>query len=555
MRTALIIFILGFMLVLGACSDKSDDDKFDHVICPESLCGCSVECNIDYYPTIIQGSIIDQSSGEIIENVTLEFFEGSDLSTNICNIDGGSVSSITVTDGSFQVATCSDIASVTVVASADGYLDKVANVNLDSSYSGYSEINLVTIPIKMVPVLPFYRCIEDYISMPTVTEDIIISTDVLVDVDTFDVLDTAAGFVEIYIPEGVVLQDENGYPVDLSSLCIEASYFESNGLDELSFQGEPVSIASLIPEGLNADQTTDEVLVPIGVAEITMTSDDGTQIKNFSQPITITINLPEDTEVPSQGRNVQAGDQFTVRSFDSDTLVWTTEENPATVGAAQNGLYPASLEVDHLTFFALADPVAACNSPIEFYMTGDTVPKSGLIMLISSDYMEESLTFNSYSVAISAEEAWYSGFIADVNELYHVKVTDYNDNTWYKSDGGLSLCGNSIPLTLTNPALQTVDETLTVNLVCSQDSSVFAPVENGVVTYSNDENSIQLIAAETSPGVYSLTELDYSLSTYLVTIHTRTDVGFIITTVVPDGIDESYDVEVDCSLATEVGSN
>ena len=102
---------------------------------------------------------------------------------------------------------------------------------------------------------------------------------------------------------------------------------------------EPLSIASLIPEGLNADQTADEVLVPVGVAEINMTTDDGTPIKKFSEPITITINLPEETEVPSQGRNVQAGDQFTVRSFDSETLEWTTEENSAVVGDLSDGLY------------------------------------------------------------------------------------------------------------------------------------------------------------------------------------------------------------------------
>lgn len=549
MRFARSIFILGMMLVLGACYVPPP------IPCPNDHCGCGDVCYYDQ--TIIQGSIIDQSSGEIIENVTLEFFEGSNPAIpaiNLRNIDGDSINSITVTDGLFQLIPVNDISSFTVVASADGYLDKVANVNLDSSYSGYSEINLVTIPIKMVPVLPFNRCIEDYISMPMVTEDIIISTDVLVDVDTFDVLDTAAGFVEIYIPEGVVLQDENGDPVDLSSLCIEASYFESNGLDELSFQGEPVSIASLIPEGLNADQMTDEVLVTIGVAEITMTSDDGRPIKNFSQPITITFNLSADTKVPSQGRNIQAGDQFTVRSFDSDTLVWTTEENPATVGAAQNGLYPASLEVDHLTIFALADPVAACNSPIEFYMTGDTVPESGLEMLISSDYMEERLRFNSYSVAISAYEAKVSGFVADVNELYQVTVTDYTGNTWYESDGGLSLCGTSIPLMLANPD-QTIDETLTVNLVCINDNLVSTPLNNAIVTYRKDASSVPFVAVESSNGVYALTQLDYSSSTYLVTIDTRTDEGIKTTTVVPDGTNESFDVQVACSVATDEGSN
>ena len=862
MRFALKSLILGSFLLIGACSDSSNTSTPGPVVVvqpPEAPEALSV---------IVSGSIIDQSTGNIIENATLRFFEGSDLATNILNTDGETISTVNSADGAFQVTTANDITSFTVTASADGYLDKVAVVNFDSNDEIVStQLSMLALAVDAI------AAVEEEITIggSEVTEEISVTTDVANETGTTE------GSAEIVVPAAVVLQDVEGNPVAVSSLSIEVSYIESQGFDEVessvtvitepdeapssqqvyisdsqlaedgqtvdvtlsyksdnpattgvgfslnydsatigspvvsnvfagadvagtqsadasdtdtdsttdqllnfswsssesetdpepvesvvtvptlvtgtqhvyvsestksadgsqvtltftyladnfsmtgvgmsvnydssvltvsevsnvlsgaiaagqesadsdntdsddstdqllnfgwaslfggwpgagndvlatvtfdiadgatgssavniiktstaagyvfagqvhevaisaapaapaaTFPGsleatlatisftiaegsygytdlniiettsdsgytfvgqsqqiaigdepvdeeESVSIASLIPEGLNADQTADEVLVPIGVAEITMTSDDGTQIKNFSQPITITINLPEDTEVPSQGRNVQAGDQFTVRSFDSDTLVWTTEENPATVGVAQNGLYPANLQVDHLTIFALADPVAACNSPIDFVMTGDAVPESGLQLFISSDDLEKTVTVSSSSVTISAEDAKSSGFVADVNELYQLTVSDFTGNTWYESDDGLSLCGNSNSLALTNP-VQTVDETLAVNLVCSNDDTVSTPLENAVVTYRKDATSVASVAAQSSAGVYALTQMDDSSSTYSVTIDTRTDEGVKTTTVVPDGTNESFDVETTCDSATGTGSS
>ncbi len=322
--------------------------------------------------------------------------------------------------------------------------------------------------------------------------------------------------------------------------------------DEPESNEESVSLASLIPEGLNSDESIEEVLVPIGVAEINMTSQDGTKIKNFSQPITITINLPADTELAS-GQNVQAADVFTVRSFDSEALVWTTEDNDAVVGELQNGLYPANLQVDHLTIFALAEKVTACNSAVTFSLTGDAVPDSGLQLFISSDDTEKTVSVGSTLVTISGEEAKSSGFVDDANASYQVTVKDYTGNVWSGPTEVTGLCGSNVSIELANP-VQTVDETLSVNLVCSQDSLVSTPLENAVVSYRKDATSGALTAKQTAPGVYALSQMDQSSSTYLVTIDTRTDEGIVTTTVVPNGNDESYNVETSCDVATGTGT-
>jgi hypothetical protein len=322
--------------------------------------------------------------------------------------------------------------------------------------------------------------------------------------------------------------------------------------DEPESNEEPISLASLIPEGLNSDETIEEVLVPIGVAEINMTSEDGTQIKNFSQPITITINLPADTELAS-GQNVQAADVFTVRSFDSDTLVWTTEDNDAVVGELEGGLYPANLLVDHLTIFALAEKVTACNSAVNFSLMGDAVPDSGLQLVISSDDTEKTVSVSSASVTLSGDEAKTSGLVDDANASYQVTVKDYSGNVWSPSTEITGLCGSDLFIVLENP-VETVDRTLSVNLVCSQDSLVSSPLANAVVTYRKDATSAALTAKQVSSGVYALSQMDKSSSTYIVTIDTRTDEGVVTTTVDPSGNDGSYNVETSCDIVTGTGT-
>jgi hypothetical protein len=101
-------------------------------------------------------------------------------------------------------------------------------------------------------------------------------------------------------------------------------------------------------------------------------------------------------------------------------------------------------------------------------------------------------------------------------------------------------------LALTNP-VQTVDETLTLNIVCSADDLVSSLLDYALVTYSKDASSVTSVANESSTGVYALTQMDSSLSTYTVNIDTDQDgVADATTTVVPDGTDESFDIETVC---------
>ena len=218
MRFALKSLILGSFLLIGACSDSSNTSTPGPVVVvqpPEAPEALSV---------IVSGSIIDQSTGNIIENATLRFFEGSDLATNILNTDGETISTVNSADGAFQVTTANDITSFTVTASADGYLDKVAVVNFDSNDEIVStQLSMLALAVDAI------AAVEEEITIggSEVTEEISVTTDVANETGTTE------GSAEIVVPAAVVLQDVEGNPVAVSSLSIEVSYIESQGFDEV----------------------------------------------------------------------------------------------------------------------------------------------------------------------------------------------------------------------------------------------------------------------------------------------------------------------------------
>ena len=540
-----LVTALALILMLTGCSDPEDIlepvDPVDPVIVtpPEAPAELSV---------VISGSVVDSASGAVVDGATVSFYESGEVATNILDIDGNAVTSVVVADGSFEVTTANDITSFKMVASADAY----SSDSLDVSFGVDDEtitvqLELLSDEAEGVAAVAVEAAVVD----ATVAEEITVTTEELEPGE-----DAPDGSVDVVIPAAVQLQDADGNAVAGDTLTVDVTYVESTEADDAQPEDEGTSIAEVIPEGLNSDAAADEVLVPVGVAEVNMDID-GTAVKEFSSPITITINLPSDTQVPSAGRVVAEGDQFGVRSYDEQTLTWKTEENNAIVGAAVGDTFPAALEIDHLTFFALTDAVAACESDINFSFSGDDVPASGLKLIVrsneysSTNFFSQADTTSAAFSTLTAAEAKSLGITADTNAS--VKVKDFDGNVWYTSAGDISLCGASIDIVLDNPVV-TVNENLSLTLSCSNDETVSSPLQNAVVSYRKNTSSPSVVAVEGEAGVYSLVSLDSSLGSYLVKINTRGESGIVNTTINPDGTNESFDIANECDVATGSGA-
>lgn len=540
-----LVTALALILMLAGCSDPKDIvepvDPVDPVIVtpPEAPAELSV---------VISGSVVDSASGAVVDGATVSFYESGEVATNILDIDGNAVTSVVVADGSFEVTTANDITSFKMVASADAYSSDSLDVSFGVDDKTITvQLELLSDETEGVAAVAVEAAVVD----ATVAEEITVTTEELEPGE-----DAPDGSVDVVIPAAVQLQDADGNAVAGDTLTVDVTYVESTDADDAQPEDEGTSIADVIPEGLNSDAAADEVLVPVGVAEVNMDID-GTAVKEFSSPITITINLPSDTQVPSAGRVVAEGDQFGVRSYDEQTLTWKTEENNAIVGAADGDIFPAALEIDHLTFFALTDAVAACESDINFSFSGDDVPETGLKLIVRSneysntDFFSQADTTSAAFNTLTAAEAKSLGITADTNAS--VKVKDFDGNVWYTSAGDISLCGASIDIVLDNPVV-TVNENLSLTLSCSNDETVSSPLQNAVVSYRKNTSSPSVVAVEGEAGVYSLVSLDSSLESYLVKINTRGESGIVNTTINPDGTNESFDIANECDVATGSGS-
>ena len=251
---------------------------------------------------------------------------------------------------------------------------------------------------------------------------------------------------------------------DGASINLEVNYLESQ---PETAEDKAISIASLIPQGLNSDDNIDGVLVPIGVTEVNMTNENGRSIKSFTDEITITVYLPDTLFDPIE-------DNLKVRSFDTETLTWSTEPNEkVNVLAETNDLLPVEISVNHLTIFALATESSACEKPVTFNFGGDAVPASGLELALELGDLKQTIPItaaDSGVLTFSSNQAKAHGII-DGEDGYKVSVKDYSGKVW-SDQTSYELCDKTIDLTLEDPA---VNETLSLNLVCNQDNLVFSP--------------------------------------------------------------------------------
>ncbi|MGB1333901.1 MAG: hypothetical protein ACPG57_03255, partial [Porticoccaceae bacterium] len=308
-----LIFCLIF--ALAACTDSKytapvDDPVVVIVQPPEAPEALSI---------VVSGVVLESGATNTIADASLSFFESGQAASNIIDISSGeSIATVVAEDGTFQVA-AENIDEFTVKVSAEGYFDKLVNISIaDNAQIVQVVVELLSNQIDAVGS----GSVERQITGSIVDTDISLSSD-----DESAVDDTTEGKGEVVIPAGIQFVDEQNNPIDVSSVKLEVTYLESQEAE--TAEEESVSIAELIPEGLNSDSSVDEVLVPIGLTEVKLTDETGSPIKNFSGDITVTIFLPDTTIDPSTGNAITQNSNLRVRTFDTETLTWTTEPESA----------------------------------------------------------------------------------------------------------------------------------------------------------------------------------------------------------------------------------
>ncbi len=477
-------------------------------------------------PTIdveVTGNVVDSRTGAVVTGATLTFLNGgaATIETRLLDDDFTRVSELTSADGSFAFGydDNTSIDSVTILVEADGYLAQTIVFDI----AGAADEN--TLSFRLVSeTTPGIAVIKETaaVTAGTVATEVVIAAA------------TTSGASTVTLPAGVVLQDASGNPVSSGDVTLQVIAIDSD--DD---GADAVSVAELLQAGLQ-DSTSVEVFAPVAATTVNFFDASGNQIKRFSTPITITMNIPA-------SRGVAEGDVLTLKSYDEETGLWADETATVLVGAQMGDFFPGTFQIDHLTTFVAGSLVAndKCEVTSTVNLTGDAVV-AGLVL-----NMTRSISGN-VTLPLTAGQATVT--FADTqsaSETATITVTDAATNTWGQVTGA-AICG-TVNLGLSAPGT-TVSENLNITATCTGDDTVFTPDTNAVVTYRQAETQDAFVtASHVSNGDFLLTEL-VSGATYDVNVNSGiAGVPDFSVQILADGNDEVAPIVYDCNAGTGTG--
>lgn len=147
----------------------------------------------------------------------------------------------------------------------------------------------------------------------------------------------------VYIPAGTRVSDRDNQPLN-GSLTFQIAYYSNQS--DAALDCFPGSFC--VKTEQNSVQST-ALFISGGWADYLLTDEAGRTAANFSQPITISIDVPSNTFNPETKQLIRAGDYFPIWDYRFSDGVWVYEDEGLLHGPDANGNFFISYETDHLS--------------------------------------------------------------------------------------------------------------------------------------------------------------------------------------------------------------
>lgn len=283
---------------------------------------------------------------------------------------------------------------------------------------------------------------------------------------------TVAQTTSITVPAGVQFKGADGTILSGGNLSAQAVNFNPNDPAALAlFPGGKLSAPSITTPG---GTTGSAVFLPAGFTDIQMFVG-GVEVKNFTTPISIGVQLDPTYKPQSTGQTLKAGDKLAIYSYQVSTGQFKYE-GLANVALDATNKLAASFTTDHLTVFIVGDVVstAGCTDPtITFvapWLTGATT-RPVTVDILNADG----------KVLVTSQVLLKDGLVSRFSGLPSIpvtyRVTDVATNAVLSSGSIATPCaGGNISVTVGQPggaAIQNV--TLVLNVVCPNKGPVTSP--------------------------------------------------------------------------------
>lgn len=245
--------------------------------------------------------------------------------------------------------------------------------NVTIKKSGYSTVNIpVVITAKDSSSLQYIVMVDNANPPAGVTsksntiniDDGKVSGDTTIVVGSGTVED---GATTIDLKAGTQFKDAGGTvfgsltEVKTTTLTVDAA--SNDGL--AVFPGGSLTQNAVKTEGGSSAAGT---LFPAGLTEVTMTAN-GQEVKGFTTPVQINLQLNPDFVNPSTNQVIKVGDELKVYSYSADNGYWQYENTAAVVN--KEGHLMVTITTSHLTWFMAGSFNSACGSNLSLKVKAD----------------------------------------------------------------------------------------------------------------------------------------------------------------------------------------
>jgi hypothetical protein len=166
---------------------------------------------------------------------------------------------------------------------------------------------------------------------------------------------------------GTIGTTASGAPAAAGPMTVAATTFSSANAESLqAFPGGfAPAVSSTNSAVLNGLSTSDVSMSPAAFADFTVKDSAGNAITNFSQPITVSMDIPKST-LDANGNPVKAGSQFPIWSFDQAAQTWKFETmgNVAEKSPVDPTFFSVSFQTSHLSWWTAAVLHSTCNTTV-----------------------------------------------------------------------------------------------------------------------------------------------------------------------------------------------
>ncbi|MEJ5961342.1 hypothetical protein [Pedobacter immunditicola] len=281
---------------------------------------------------------------------------------------------------------------------------------------------------------------------------------------------TVAETATVTVPAGVQMRNAAGAAITGSSVKIDMINYEAKdpATNEL-FPGASLSA----PNVVGADGVTGSAFfIPAGFTSIKMFVNNN-EVRNFSAPISVNVEVDPNFKPSATGANVKAGDKLPVYSYDVNTGQFKYE-TLGTVALNTRGKLSVTFPTNHLTVFVVGDAFDTknCVSP-QFTFLAPWLNDATLPVVIEVFRTSDNRKIVTKTVEVANGIAGYFKGLPKIGVTY--KISHYNGDQLSTGTIADPCAGQEFTIDLKQPTTPVDQITLELNVTCPGTGKIVVP--------------------------------------------------------------------------------